>query len=272
MAGFLRVRRSHLQTPVRHYRHLDTGRRVTHVCVMNIGEHRYYTQVRALITDLETGGARVHCRAVQPSEEVLQTATPEEQDFLAERERGRAARRRRCGDAGWTLLSDSLTYPDTWRIVDLDPLEDTRLFGLDAARAAERVVISSAESGDRSPRKANQSMIASYLAMRVMARASRKAFGWPMTGEHGKVDRRRAAIVLDGLDSTDGDLVVMQSCDNAFLEVEQALADRGLVFERETWHTVGRLPSLPAAIVNLLLGTKPSKRHTRRTMLAPTAR
>jgi hypothetical protein len=65
----LRVRRGVLQTPVIRYGHWATGRIVTLVGTVHIGEASYYNRLHAMVTQLEAAGAVVCCEWVSAAAE-----------------------------------------------------------------------------------------------------------------------------------------------------------------------------------------------------------
>ena len=107
----LRVRRGVLQTPVIRYWHRATGRSVTLVGTVHIGDAMYYKRLHATVTKLEAAGAVVCYEWVRPAaEEDWAAASASERAARdAPRAMGEGNFRRVCAGAwgGWNRALSS---------------------------------------------------------------------------------------------------------------------------------------------------------------------
>ncbi|MGD0243344.1 MAG: hypothetical protein ABSB59_23935 [Streptosporangiaceae bacterium] len=121
----LRVRRRLLQTPVVRFEHQGTGRTVTVVGVVHIGQAAYYRRLNTVLARLEAAGALVCYEYVAPAADTEWSAVdPAERDgwnatVATNREISQAA----CRYLGWVLQAEAMAYAETWRNVDMTEAE-----------------------------------------------------------------------------------------------------------------------------------------------------
>jgi hypothetical protein len=65
----LRLRRRHVETVVRVFEAPDTGRRLTLVGTMHLGDAGYYDGLSALLADLEASGTAVHYERIRRADD-----------------------------------------------------------------------------------------------------------------------------------------------------------------------------------------------------------
>ncbi len=123
-----RVRHRVLQTPVIRYRHRKTGRVVTLVATVHMGEAAYYQRLHAIVTEMEAAGALVHYEWVN-SAATGEWATASSTEHAAWRvwnEGGRDDAQAACRYLGWVPQGAALTYSPSWRNMDMTDLEVVR--------------------------------------------------------------------------------------------------------------------------------------------------
>lgn len=124
----LRVRHRMLQTAVIRYRHRKTGRTVTLVATIHIGEAAYYKKLHAMVTEMEAAGALVHYEQVNPatSEQWATASGAEHAARRVWRKQDHNDIRAACRHLGWVPQGAALTYSPSWRNMDMTDLEWVR--------------------------------------------------------------------------------------------------------------------------------------------------
>ncbi|HSX01440.1 MAG TPA: hypothetical protein VLF67_04325 [Candidatus Saccharimonas sp.] len=131
MREVTRIHRGQIQTPVWTYRHRDSGRTVTLVGMMHVGEPAYYAAVQSLVASLVEAGAVVQFEGVRTaSAEEMATATPRELAAIASINQLLQVITRMGEGLGWTSQKTGLKYDPAWTNVDLNDLELVRLLNL----------------------------------------------------------------------------------------------------------------------------------------------
>jgi hypothetical protein len=114
--------RATLQTAVHHYRHPDTGRKVTLVATMCFGDPGYYGKLRELISGCEAGGAVVHCEGSGRVPYDDGDVTADEQTLLGDLRECRDLETARFPTIGWVHRNACLEPGPRWQVHDLSDL------------------------------------------------------------------------------------------------------------------------------------------------------
>ena len=260
MSDYLRFRRATLQTPVHHFLHPDTGRRIAVIGTMHMGEPGYFAGLRTVIDGLEEDGAVVQCEAsslLLPDEQTEQTLTDEERVVLAMRDRRMELELRRVTELGWVRQLDALGYPDRWQKVDLGIVEIIRRVGTEVMLRTEVRAIKMFDRPDNDPRSIEQLRLQLHLmfiAFRftVWSSARRAARpGTPATGSDAVLIDQRDALALEALWGTEQDTVLIWGC--AHLPgLEAGITAAGFVRDGATQrHTAAVLPTVRSILSRL---------------------
>ena len=247
-----RITDSRLQTPVRFYRHPDTGRRITVVTTCHFGEPAYYQQLLATIAACTRAGAIVHSEGshlVECADEL----TVAEREVIIERERVQDLMASLVAGLGWDFQKTAFAHtPDLgWQFIDVPTIESIRRMGTDKMLASFR-----AESTFLS--RAAHNLTSAYLFRIRIAVALRlttlKKKHRPQPEGHPDtvllVERNQ--IALGAAHATDRDVVLVWGPSH-LPGFDAALNSRGYLCDREDWHTALTPPSIPAALTGLLL-------------------
>ncbi|GAA1563556.1 hypothetical protein GCM10009827_101460 [Dactylosporangium maewongense] len=260
MSDFLRFRRRTLQTPVHHFVHPDTGRRIAVIGTMHMGEPGYFAGLRTVIDELEADGAVVQCEAsslLLPDEQTEQTLTDDERTVLAMRERKVELELRRVTELGWVRQLDAFGYPDRWQKVDLSALEIMRRIGTEVMLRGEVRGIKMFDRPDNDPRSIEQFRLLLHLMFTglrftVWSSARRAArSGTPASGVDAVLIDQRDALALEALWGTEQDTVLIWGC--AHLPgIEAGITSAGFVRDGATqWHTAAVLPTVRSIMSRL---------------------
>jgi hypothetical protein len=252
MSDYLRFERGTLQTPVHHFVHPRTGRRITVIGTMHMGEPGYYAGLRTLIDGLEAGGAVVQCEgaALLPYDE--QDLTDDERTALTTYELKTELEQRRVTELGWVRQLDALGYPDSWQVIDLDLAEITRRMGPDVMLRSELQGIKLFDRPDGDPRAIERFRLSLHSVFRAfrfkMWIYARRASGTrkPSRGADAVLLDQRDTVALDGVWSTEQDTVLIWGCAH-LPALEADITDHGFIRTGATeWHTAATLPSIRA--------------------------
>jgi hypothetical protein len=253
MPEYLRLNGRHLQTPVHHYAHPDTGRRVSVIATMHAGEAAYFGELRALIAELRAAGAVVQCEGSRllPCDETALTA--DEQEVLTHLRRCQELEKRRIDELGWVGQIDGLGYPPAWKVVDLDQAQIIRRAGVHAMRGYVQRMSVMFDWSEDDRRGLARLRLRTALALRVMASdqpAAQRATTDP--AEPVFLDQR-TAVALEGVFSTDRDAVLVWGAKH-LPGLRAGLGERGFVQDGEPrWHTAVRVPSIGACLWRLVI-------------------
>jgi hypothetical protein len=257
MSDYLRFRRGTLQTPVHHYTHPRTGRRITVIGTMHMGEPDYYTGLRTVISNLEARGALVQCEASALLPHDQHGLTDDERTVLTTRELRQELELRRITELGWVRQLDALDYPERWQLVDLDMLEIIRRVGPAVMLRGEQRGIKMFDRPDNDPRSIERFRLTLHLMftmfqLTVLISAQRASRKKPSTGIDAVLIDQRDAVALAGVASTEQDVVLVWGC--AHLPgLEAGITEQGFARTGDTeWHTAATLPSIRSILSRLL--------------------
>lgn len=259
MSDFLRFRRRTLQTPVHHFVHPDTGRRIAVIGTMHMGEPGYFAGLRTVIDGLEDDGAVVQCEAsslLLLDEQTEQTLTGDERVVLDMRKRRMELELRRVTELGWVRQLDVLGYPDRWQKVDLGIVEVIRRVGTETMLRNEVRAIEMFDRPDNDPRSIERLRLLlrfMFIGFRVTVWSSARRAARP--GTPAAIDAvlidQRDALALEALWGTEQDTVLIWGC--AHLPgIEAGITRRGFVRDGATqWHTAAVLPTVRSILSRL---------------------
>jgi hypothetical protein len=130
----LRLRRRHVETVVRVFEAPETGRRLTLVGTMHLGDAGYYAALSALLADLEAVGTAVHYERIRRADDA--DLTDEERDRLegVKASGHPAGLDAFVGALGLELQGERLALPPGARNVDVSDVELLRALGWDRYR------------------------------------------------------------------------------------------------------------------------------------------
>jgi len=246
----LRVRWGVLQTPVIRYGHRGTGRTVTLVGTVHVGEAGYYKRLHALVADLEAAGAVVCFERVDPAAEHEWAAASGSERAArdAPRALGEQTFRRVCRSLGWVEQGAAFTWAASWRNVDITDLELVRLAGPETVRGLREDladVFGSSLAQDQADAFAGAAVAVLFrLASLDWFDRLRQVAAWDDASRHfGRVQvEERNARALASLPSGADAVLLWGAGHLPGLAAE--LAKRGHTRQGTTWVNVGRLPAL----------------------------
>jgi hypothetical protein len=274
MDEHVRMNGRNMETPIRCYVHPDSGRRIWLVGTVHFGMPGYYEDIKAAVTEIVEAGAVVHheyTALVETMKNLPPDVTQQERDVLdAELEHGRLTDIV-VGHGRWVDQVTGLGgWPEGWQRVDLDHLEVIRLAGPEVMLNALRASIATLEFALTNNRRRKRYVVSQWLALRLAASGASLP---EAPTDHVVVDCRNE-VALDGVDSTDRDLVLVWGSDH-LPGLAEGLDKRGFALDYETWHVVGRMPSywwLPVfgavLVCRNVFGLPGSPRYARKMAMA----
>lgn len=241
----MRLRGRMLATPVRWYRHGETGATLVLILNNHVGAAGYFRVMRQRVAALEDRGAVVYAEGIRPAPPAdWLMASPAEQqarDVLRALYHDRAVAL--AAGLGWVFQGDALAV-DGWTSPDMTDLELVRLAGPAAiAELGAAAAAADAQLGRHADRylRAVAPVVYRRLARphgwlsRLVTRLAPDLYA--VLREHrselaaAAVDTKRDAVVIYGAEHADS--------------LEAALATTGWAFTgRCRWLTVGQLPPL----------------------------
>lgn len=255
MAEYLRLVDSALQTPVYRYVHADTGRQVTLIGAIHIGEPSYYTALRSVIDDMEATGAAVQCEGSSLLRGTGLDLTEQEQEVMADLRRMRALEKRRVAELGWVGQLDGLGYPPRWQVVDLSPPEIMRRTGVETMRLQVQRMIRGFDWAEGDRRGLARLRLKMAIGFRILARNEKRISQAVRRNPADAVllDERNA-LALSGVADTFRDVVLIWGA--AHLSgLDAGLREQGMVRAGEPeWYTALVLPSTGAALWGVITG------------------
>ncbi|GIF01107.1 hypothetical protein [Paractinoplanes rishiriensis] len=247
MTDYLRVTGDRLQTPIRHYIHPSTGRRVTLIATMHFGDPAYFTGLRETIALLTAGGAAAHCEGsiLLPCD--APEVTDAEHSAVAGLHRLHELEKQRFAALGLIGQIDGLGYPPHWQIRDLSYLDIIRRAGEPAVR--DHITHRSKRRQRPYDRRERAKLLFQLtLGMRLLA-ASRTDPRPPRNAAalHPVLFGDRETLALDGFDGTDRDIVLIWGAKH-LPGLHHGLTRRGLhTTATDQWRTITTLPPLGRA-------------------------
>jgi len=264
MAEYARIiNRTTLQTPIHQYVHTDTGRQVILIGVVPVGEAGYYRNLRDLIEQLELDGVTVHCEG--GSALALRTAEPpglssDESMLWIELRRLKAMRDAAVAALGWTGQVQGLSYPLSWRFVDMPFIEILRTVGAEVLLREARLLAKPLVWYQDQPARA-----LAWFRLTAVVDLRRMAKGDLARGAQRDeliVDQRND-VALSGVDSTDHDMILIWSPEH-LPGLDTGLRLRGFNRIGVDWYDVMQLPTTESAIGDAIRSTR---RTTRRHLV-----
>ncbi|WBB78546.1 hypothetical protein O7606_20300 [Micromonospora sp. WMMD882] len=257
MTPYLRLaNRDDLQTPVHHYIHPVSGRRVTLVTTMPFGEPAYYSRLTTVIGDCESDGAVVHREGSDHVPVAEDTSTAEEQKLLADWRRAHRMEANRVALTGLVGHHSGLGHRPSWRYIDLSTLDIIRIAGRRSItdRIQPTLAASNWPLDDPRPVYAFRLLIA--VGLRLGAITAR--FGTPPRHRRGfeTVVARRTAVALDGVAGTRQDVVLVWNA--AYTpSLDNGLRNAGYQRIDTDWYTAITLPTVFRACRDLIHNLRP---------------
>ncbi|WP_432830611.1 hypothetical protein [Dactylosporangium sp. CA-092794] len=255
-----------LQTQVQCYVHPDTGRRITLISTMHVGEPAYFAGLRALIDALTGDGAVVHSEgSALLGDADTADAAPDEQAVVANLTRYRELDLVRVRDLGWIGQVEGLGYPPHWQIHDLTYLQITRRVGTAAMRDKADAQLRAVDwpDGDRDGPARYRARAALMLRSAATADVGQQLQQLRILDPAVQVlidDRNTTA--LDAVFGTGQDIVLIWGPLHV-PGLDAGLAGGGFVPDGDpTWRTVGRLPDPFDAAADAGLATANSPEPT----------
>lgn len=259
MSDYLRRHRRCLQTPVRYYRHPITGRRITLVGTMHVGEARYYNELRGVIAEEVSNGAIVQCEGSSQSlaaDLAAPDLTDQERDALTALQRLDTLTRKRIAALGWVHQLEAMPNEPGWDRIDLGALEVLRLGDVDVVLRGVRRACRGLDWADDNTSAPNLFRLQIAVVYRLAASDSRLLQRRLAQKANAVVLHRRTAVALEGLHETQRDTVLIWGAKH-LPGMDADLAARDYICSRETWHAVGQLPGALAAVSNIVRRRQP---------------
>jgi hypothetical protein len=240
-----------LQAPTVSYAHPDTGRSVTVVGTLHVGEQAYFNGLRGVIDGLSAAGMLVHSEGSRllPCDEP--DITDAEQQLLSDLRRCHELEQRRVAGLGWVGQVAGLGYPPHWQITDLNQLQIIRRCGPDTIGRTVARMRKSLDWPDSDPRGVARFRFATAVSLHALARSPKPA----RRDTDAVLLHARTALALDRLDATNRDTVMVWGSGHV-PGLDAGLRQRGFLATAEPqWHTAVELPSRRRALRDLILGT-----------------
>ncbi|MDQ1493436.1 MAG: hypothetical protein QOD57_4836 [Actinomycetota bacterium] len=130
----LRLRRRQVETVVRVFEAPDTGRRLTLVGTLHLGDARYYDALSALLADLGAAGTAVHYERIRRADDAELTADERRRLEGVEASGYPVGLDAFVGALGLELQGERLALPAGARNVDVTDVELLRALGWDRYR------------------------------------------------------------------------------------------------------------------------------------------
>ncbi|GAA3449626.1 hypothetical protein [Dactylosporangium matsuzakiense] len=249
MAAYQRfVRPDQVQTPIHHYRHPSTGRQVTVISTMTVGEPAYYTHLRAVIDELTDAGAVVQAEGSRLLPYRHTTVTDAEAQLLADLRDCRDLEQRRTRELGWVGQVDGLGYPSHWKVIDLTDLQVLRLIGEQAMTEQIRRMRRQFDWPESDAGGIHRYRLSTTIYLRASTRSRRLDDNVKADPTYALLLGARTSTALDGLATTDLDTVLVWSAMH-LPGIEAGLTARGYTRTGEPqWVTVAHVPTIRSAL------------------------
>ena len=254
MSEYLRRQGRCLQTPQRVYVHPDTGRTITLIGMMHVGEPRYYTDVKAAVAECEAGGAVIHCEGSgkRLADESLIGLTPAEAELIQELQRGERLKAQRLPMFGWVEQLTALApFPETWQFIDLGRVEVIRMTGTDELLRNTRRTNNLMDWADDDTKTPYVCRISIALGFRQHASDSPRIQRKLTLPIHQVLVEHRNKLAMDAVHATRQDVVLLWGAKH-LPGMEADLRDHGYQRVAETWRTAFQLPSVLGSLWSVL--------------------
>ncbi|MFG1602816.1 hypothetical protein [Actinoplanes sp. NPDC049265] len=275
MAKFARLAPiGRLQTPIRAFRHPQTGRRVTVVATNHYGTPGYYQRLLHAITVLQQGGATV-------LREGTKTAPADDPDLAQANEAEKTALggyvQMQLAMAatfeqhfGWTHEHLAFGWRDDWHYVDLSMAAFVQQAGAQNVQQTVTAATTNKKTGQALDPRQLQAVM--RLRLTVSLRVIGLVPGWMQREWGTDLDQvmleQRDKLVLDTIDTLGGDVVPIWGARH-LTGLTSGLLARGYQHTgRDTWHTVGRIPPIRKALWHKFTTNRAVKRDTTATAVA----
>lgn len=259
MTPYLRLAdRNNLQTPAYHYVHPDSGRRVTLISAMPIGEAAYYARLTTIINERESEGAVVHREGPDHVPAAEDTSTAEEQKLLADWRRAHRMEANRVALAGLVGHHSGLGHHPHWRYIDVSTLDIIRTAGHRSITDRIRPTLTSPDWPLDDPRPIYAFRLLITIGLRLDAITAR--LGTPPRHRRGFeiVVARRTAVALDGVAATRQDVVLVWHAAYS-PSLDTGLRNTGYQRIRTDWYTAITLPTISRACQDLIRNPEPTQ-------------
>lgn len=263
MNRYLRLDGGTLATPVREFVHPETGRRVTVIASMHVGEQRYYDEIRDILDQQTAAGAVILVEgSIPPTDEERAATTHAELRALLAFERF-AEISAQAVDLfnGWVYQTDAFPKPvdeearKRWRSADLPTLDIIRAGGPETIRRRFESQIAMLQQRPQLVRF----MIGAGIRLQArMSLYEPAAPPKPRRQRAQTVVTRRSQVALDAALAETGDVVIWYG-PRHMADFHRGLARAGFGPDGERWLTVGTLPKLRTMAIGASRKRKPDK-------------
>jgi hypothetical protein len=260
MSEYLRRQGRSLQTPQRVYTHPETGRRITLIGMVHVGEPRYFDQVKAVIAECEAAGAVVHSEASPKhlTDDQLLKMTPEEAEVIQEFKRGSHLIKHQVPAFGWIDQTSAFwPWPETWQFIDLSRIDMIRMTGTEKLLRFIRRINDMMDWEDNDSKKPHMYRLSIATTFRLAASNSKRVQRRLEPPVHKVLVDHRNKVAMDAVHATTQDVVLVWGSKH-LVGMEADLRDHGYVRVSETWHHVFQLPSVIGSVWGVVRG-KPLK-------------
>jgi hypothetical protein len=260
---YLRLDGGFLSTPVREFVHPGSGRRVTVIASMHVGERRYYDEIRAILDQHAAEGAVILVEgSIPPTDEERAAATDAERLALEAFERFAEVS---AGAVdlfnGWVYQTDAFPKPadgearEQWRSADLPTLDIIRAGGPETIRRRFDAQIRMLLQRPQLVRF----MIGAGIRLQARMSLYEPAAAPKQRRQRGDaVVTQRSQVALDAALAEAGDVVIWYG-PRHMADFHRGLARAGFGPDGERWLTVGMLPKLRTMAIGAARKRKPDK-------------
>lgn len=234
---------TNVQTPIWRYVHPDSGRRITVIGALHVGESAYYAGLRATVDQLVEAGAVVQVEGGRLLPDGDTNLSDEEQQILAAFDRCAELEKQRIPLVGLVHQIDGLGYPPEWKVVDLSQLQITRRVGSHLMGKLVQAMLADLDWPLDDPAAAAR-MQAIAVAAYQNALAPNHAARTPANPIAAVVIHQRTQLALDGALAVNGDVVLIWGCGHV-PGLHTGLTSAGFVPDGDPeWRTAAHLPGI----------------------------
>ena len=276
MSDNLRFRRRTLRTPIHRYAHPDTGRQITVIGMMHVGEPAYFERLREVIDTLEAAGAVVQREGSGRVPGDDHDLTDDEQTVLDLMDHQHVLEKRRITELGWVHQHDAFGDQPHRPKIDMGRVELIRRIGVDTMLGNTMRSIKMFDQPDTDPRSIERFRLKQHLYLRlfpvVVAAAQSRARNTDPSHDIDTVllDERNT-IALNGVRSTNRDVVLTWGCAHLPGLATGLLTDGYTRTGTTEWHTAITLPRIPTILWRIATGHTPDNHGSGRSAACETA-